>query len=302
MSSGATAEVGLVGREGMVGLSTVLGTIESLTTAVVQMPGTALKVSTATLRAARATSPSVRNVLDLYTEARLLQSAQSAACNRLHTVEARLARWILGIHDRIQGDEFTLPQQLIADVLGVQRPTISIALQRLHDMGVIGSRGRAVTITNRRGLETTACECYGVVRREFDRLLGRGFKGHSSLSVETASHAAHDQRGADTAVEALREIAGRLLLVTIREQEAREQADADDESKNQLVAKACTEMQRRLNAILESCATVGASQPWMRDRELQTIEREARAQLQAIEDLLDGTRTMSRAETLRRTS
>src|SRR4051794_260984 len=124
MESGASAEIAMIGREGMVGLGDVLGPAESSTSAVVRMPGSAVRVATAALKSARRANAVVGKVLDLYTEAHLIQVAQTAACNRLHSLEQRLARWLLAIHDRVDGDEFVVAQEVIGDMLGVHRPTV----------------------------------------------------------------------------------------------------------------------------------------------------------------------------------
>ena len=148
MENGASSEVALVGREGMVGLAGVLGTVEGGTVAMVQIAGTALRVPTALLRRGRLRSASVRAVLDLYTEARLIQLAQTAACNRLHSVEGRLARWLLSIADRTDSDHFTLSQEFMAQMLGVHRPTVSLTLHRLREIGAIAYHGRSIRVAD----------------------------------------------------------------------------------------------------------------------------------------------------------
>src|SRR5436309_3201527 len=135
MQNGASAEVAVIGREGMAGLAGMLGTVDSPTTAVVQIPGSALKTTTAALRTARLQSASIRAVLDRYTEMRLIQTAQTAACNGLHSVEARLARWLLAIDDRIDSDRFRVPQELMAHMLGIRRPTVSVTMHALEQSG-----------------------------------------------------------------------------------------------------------------------------------------------------------------------
>src|SRR6185295_17517978 len=149
MENGAAAEVAIVGREGMVGLAGVLGHVESPTTGVVQVPGLAFKTATVVLKRARLRFASVRTVLDRYTRARLIQVGQTAACNRLHSVEARLARWLLAIDERIGNSPFTLPQEFMAQMLGVQRPTVSTTMHRLQDSKIIAYRGRSVVVADR---------------------------------------------------------------------------------------------------------------------------------------------------------
>ena len=143
MESGHSSEVALVGREGMVGLSRVLGGTESPTSCVVRIGGTCLRVSAAAVRAARERNPLMRAAIDRYITARLVQVAHVAACGRLHPIGHRLARWLLALQDRIAADRIKLSQQRIADALGVHRPTIALELQRLDAAGGICYRDRA---------------------------------------------------------------------------------------------------------------------------------------------------------------
>jgi signal transduction histidine kinase len=293
MESGASAEVALVGREGLIGLGDVLGLMESPTSAVVQVPGTALRVPTAALRAARRASREIANVVDLYTEARLIQVAQTAACNRLHTVDARLARWLLAIHNRIDGDEVVIAQEFIADMLGVHRPTVSIALQRLQEQHAIVRRGRAIIIADRCELEKLACECHRVLERAFERVFSRGAADAELPPARSAPRVADAELSTTASLEALRDIAGRLLLANIREQEAREAAEAANRAKDQFLAMVSHELRTPLNAILGWCAILNARQEEAFERGLPIIERNARAQLKVVEDLLDAARITS---------
>jgi len=293
MESGASAEVALIGREGMVGLAGVLGTVESPTTAVVQLSGTALRTPTAVLRDARQRSSSVRTALDLYTEARLIQVAQTAACNRLHSVEARLARWLLAIDDRIDGEHFTLPQEFMAQMLGVHRPTVSSTLNRFQDAGLIAHRGRSIVVADRSGLQRIACECYGVLRREFDRLLRPAIGGPEGPPETTAARTANRERESLATLETMREIAGRLLLANIREQEAREEAEAANRAKDQFLAMLSHELRTPLNAILGWCTILTESHGQSPEHGLEVIRRNAQAQLKLVEDLLDTARLTS---------
>src|SRR5437868_6403570 len=108
--------------------------------------GAPVRLCTAAVRAGRLTHAAVRQTLDLYIEARLVQAAQRVACSRLHPVQARLARWLLSVYDRIDRDEFVVPQEIIAELVGVHRPTITVALQRIQDQGAIDRRGRAIIL------------------------------------------------------------------------------------------------------------------------------------------------------------
>jgi signal transduction histidine kinase len=292
MESGASTEVAIVGREGMLGLASVLGTVESPTLSVVQIGGMALRTPTSRLKDERLRRPSLRALLDLYTEACLIQVAQTAACNRLHSVEARLARWLLAIADRIDDDELRLPQELMAEMLGVHRPTINQTLQRLRDAGVIEYRGRSLTVSDRAGLEDAACECYGVLRREFDRLFHTPIDSADTLPRHTRQVTALESDSA-IALETMREISGRLLLATIREQEAHEQAEAANRAKDQFLAMVSHELRTPLNAILGWCAMLAERPEETPERGLKVIRRNAQALLKLVEELLDAARVSS---------
>jgi signal transduction histidine kinase len=292
--NGASVEVGLIGREGMIGLAGVLGTVEGGTSAVVQVPGAAVRVPTATLKAVRLANASVRKAIDLYIEARFLQAAQAVACSRLHPLPARLARWLLGVHDRIARNEFIISQDSIADLLGVHRPTVSMALQQIQDEGGIVRRGRAIVIADRSRLEALACECHRVLDQEFERLLNARGTGPETPSA-TAAPSRSDPEEPDlaAALETMREIAGRLLLVSIREQEAREQAEEANRAKDQFLAMVSHELRNPLNAILGWCAMLRAQNGVRSERGLEVIAQNAHAQLKLIEDLLDAARMTS---------
>ena len=291
MKSGASAEVALIGREGMAGLAGMLGAVESPTTAVVQIPGLAFKTTTAALRAARLQSVSVRTLLDRYTETRLIQTAQTAACNSLHSVEARLARWLLAIDERIGGDRFRLPQELMAHMLGIQRPTVSVTMHRFQELKAITYDGRSIVVDRAR-LEPLACECYGVLRREFERLR-RPVGGTDLPSLPAAMDSAHGDRGSAVSLETMHQIAGRLLLASIREQEAREDAEAANRAKDQFLAMASHELRTPLNAILGWCAILTRPGHESVDHGLHVIQQNAKAQLKLVEDLLDAVRLAS---------
>jgi signal transduction histidine kinase len=293
LEDGASVEVGLIGREGMIGLAGVLGTLEGGTSAVVLVGGTAVRVPIASLKALRLANPSVRSALDLYIEARFLQTAQAVACSRRHSLQARLARWLLGVHDRTPLRRFVVSQESIADMLGVHRPTVSIALQRLQDDGAIERRGRAIVVTDRSRLETLACECHRVVDAEFERLLSARRHVPEALATAAAPRSAAVESEPAAALEAMREIAGRLLLVSIREQEAREQAEEANRAKDQFLAMVSHELRNPLNVILGWCAVLRAPDGVPSARGLDAIAQNAHAQLKLIEDLLDAARMTS---------
>lgn len=298
METGASAEVALVGREGMVGLSDVLGPAETQTSAAVRISGTAVPVATAILRTARRANTVIGRVFDLYTEAHLIQVAQIAACNRLHSLEQRLARWLLAIHDRVEGDAFVVAQEVIADMLGVRRPTVSIALKRLQEQRAIERRGRTIVIADRRVLEGLTCECHHVLRDTFDRVFSRGAGSTTMSSARPGlrSRVAEGQTAAG--LEAMRDIAGRLLLANIKEQEARETAEAANRAKDQFLAMVSHELRTPLNAILGWCAILHTGQEHALERGLPIIERNAHAQLKIVEDLLDAARITSATLTI----
>jgi CRP-like cAMP-binding protein len=172
MADGAAVEVGTVGNEGLVGLAALLGAEASESQTLAQIPGTALRLPAALLAAEAAARPALRRLLDRYTQAYITQVSQGAACNRLHGIEARCARWLLMTHDRVGGaDAFPLTQEFLAIMLGVRRAGVSVAAGALQDAGLIRYRRGGIRVLDREGLEAAACECYGVVRRQFDRLL-----------------------------------------------------------------------------------------------------------------------------------
>src|SRR6476469_8750195 len=153
-------EVGTVGFEGMLGLPLLLHGNSATTRALVQVEGEAYRISAAALRRIIATSDSISRILLRFALAFFNQVAQSVACNRLHSLEERCARWLLITHDRVDGDEFRLTQEFLSYMLGVHRPAVTLAAGILQHAGVIHySRGR-IAITNRAGLEGASCSCY----------------------------------------------------------------------------------------------------------------------------------------------
>ena len=172
MDDGAAVEMATVGREGMVGLPIFLGADTMPSRAFGQVPGPALKITAAALTEEIERNGPLVRLLNRYTLALFNQVAQTTACNRVHLVEQRCARWLLQTHDRVGSDQFLLTQEFLAQMLGVRRPGVSAAAALLQKAGLIRyARGR-ITILDRPGLEAAACECYGVIKREFDRLLG----------------------------------------------------------------------------------------------------------------------------------
>ena len=172
MENGASAEMGLTGNDGVVGIALFMGGETMPNRAVVQSEGGALRMTAQLLQQEFALGGHFQHMLLRYTQAFITQISQTAVCNRLHSVEQQLCRWLLLSHDRLQTDELIMTQELIADMLGVRREGVTMAAGRLQEAGAISYvRGR-IQILDRQILERTVCECYRVVKDEFDRLLG----------------------------------------------------------------------------------------------------------------------------------
>jgi CRP-like cAMP-binding protein len=169
---GEAVEVGSVGCEGMTGLAVLLGAEQSTSRVVVQIGGQAERMDAAVLQREARHHEHFRRLLHLYVQAFMTQIAQSTACNRLHAAEQRLARWLLICRDRVGRDEMPITQETMAVMLGVRRATVNEAASALRHEGLIRYRRGVVAIVDRPGLEAATCDCYGIVREEFDRLLG----------------------------------------------------------------------------------------------------------------------------------
>ena len=172
MENGATAEMGLAGNEGVVGIALFMGGDTMPNRAIVQSAGGAIKIKAKVLQEEFARGGQFQHLLLRYTQALITQISQTAVCNRLHSVEQQLCRWLLLSHDRVKADELIMTQELIADMLGVRREGVTVAAGRLQDIGAISYVRGHIKILDREKLEATACECYQVVKDEFDRLLG----------------------------------------------------------------------------------------------------------------------------------
>jgi CRP-like cAMP-binding protein len=172
MENGASAEMGMAGNEGLVGVALFMGGNTMPNRAVVQSAGGAIKMKTKALQDEFGRGGTFQRLLLRYTQALLTQMSQTAVCNRLHTIEQQLCRRLLLSHDRLDSDELVMTQELIANTLGVRREGVTHAAGRLQEDGLISYvRGR-IRILDRRGLEAAVCECYRVVKDEYDRLLG----------------------------------------------------------------------------------------------------------------------------------
>ena len=164
-------EVGTVGLEGMTGLPLLLGARTMPTRAFVQVPGHAYRMREEDLKRATGESPRFERLLYRYVLALYDQTAQHAACNRLHSLEARCARWLLMTHDRVDGDVLPLKQQFLAEMLGVHRPAVTLAAGALQKAGVIRYTRGKVTVLDRPALERASCACYQVITRRAEELL-----------------------------------------------------------------------------------------------------------------------------------
>jgi CRP-like cAMP-binding protein len=164
-------EVGTIGREGMTGLPLVLHATTMPSRAFVQVPGHAYRIDGARLCAVMRTAPGVERLLYRYVLALFDQAAQHAACNRMHALEERCARWLLMTHDRVDGDVLPLKQQFLAEMLGVHRPAVTIAAGALQKAGIIRYTRGKVTVLDRPALEESSCECYSIISRRADDLL-----------------------------------------------------------------------------------------------------------------------------------
>ena len=171
MESGASAEVAGVGNEGMVGISLFMGGNTTPSSAVVQTSGHAYRLERRVLKQEFDRSGRLQHLLLRYTQALMTQMTQTAACNRHHSVEQQLCRWLLVTLDRIPSGKLTMTQELVAAMLGVRREGITEAACRLRNAGVIDYRRGHIEVLDRSGLKARTCECYGVVKLEFDRLL-----------------------------------------------------------------------------------------------------------------------------------
>jgi CRP-like cAMP-binding protein len=171
MENGASAEIAVVGNEGIVGISLFMGGESTPSRAVVQSAGQGFRLTAQTMKDEFNHAGPVLHLLLRYTQALITQMAQTAVCNRHHSLDQQLCRWLLLSLDRLQGDELVMTQELIANMLGVRREGVTEGAVKLQQEGLIRyARGR-ITVLDRPGLEKRTCECYAVVKKEYDRLL-----------------------------------------------------------------------------------------------------------------------------------
>jgi CRP-like cAMP-binding protein len=165
LADGTGVEVGMTGREGMVGIPIVLQTETCTTDCIVQVPGSGWRIRAAALREAMAQSPALTMLLLRYVQAFYSQVSQTSACNARHGLPERLARWLLMTHDRVDGDELPLTQEFLSIMLGVRRAGVTLAAHTLQEAGLLYYQRGLITILDRPALEAAACECYAIVRQ-----------------------------------------------------------------------------------------------------------------------------------------
>jgi CRP-like cAMP-binding protein len=172
MDNDCTLEVGIIGNEGMVGTPVFLGAERSPTMAIVQIPGEALRMEVKFFQKEMRRDGPLYGLVQRYTQAMINHISQSIICNRRHSVKKRMCRWLLMSHNRVGADEFLLTHEFLAQMLGVRRPTVTAMAGTLQKAGLISYHRGRITILDRKGMEAAACECYEVIAKELDRLLG----------------------------------------------------------------------------------------------------------------------------------
>lgn len=170
MENGASAEISVVGKEGLVGIAVFMGGESTPSRAVVQSAGSGFSLPSQLLRREFNSDSEMRMLLLRYTQALITQMAQTAVCNRHHSIDQQLCRWLLLSLDRLSGNSLVMTQELIANMLGVRREGVTEAAGKLQNLGVIEYRRGKITVLDRTLLEELSCECYNVVKKETDRL------------------------------------------------------------------------------------------------------------------------------------
>lgn len=174
LDESSSIEVGIVGREGMVGLPVFLGVKMSRVRAVVQGAGVAMKMNAADFQAECRMGGAINGILQRFANSMMVQISQSAVCFRFHVIEQRLARWLLMTSDRMEKDDFKMTQEFLSNMLGVRREAINRAARSLAKQGLVVNTRGATDIIDRKGLEAAACVCYLVVRKEEERVIDAG--------------------------------------------------------------------------------------------------------------------------------
>ena len=181
MENGSTAEIGMAGNDGLVGIALFMGGSTTPNRAVVQSAGNAFRLRSKALKFEFGLGGTFQNILLRYTQYLMTQISQTAVCNRLHSVEQQLCRWLLINHDLLQTNKLIMTHDLIANMLGVRREGVSIAAGNLQKKGLIKYVRGTITMLDRKALEAVVCECYAVVKQEYDRLLGKYISKNRAL-------------------------------------------------------------------------------------------------------------------------
>lgn len=183
LRDGSSVEIGLMGIEGVVGIQFWLQQETTNSRTIVQVSGTALYMSADVFKREVMERPSPLNKLIAgYIHAFLAMTGQTAACNRMHEVNTRLARWLSLVYDRVQRNEFPLRQEFLAMMLGVHRPAVTIAANALQNAGLISYRRGHITINDAAALRESACECYSIIEAQFDKMFGSGWRERAQAS------------------------------------------------------------------------------------------------------------------------
>jgi CRP-like cAMP-binding protein len=183
LKDGRSAEMAVYGSEGALGLVSAMTARQSFGRYIVQAAGTASRIELDRLHEVISQRPKVRQLVLHFTEAMMARVLQNVACNAVHSVEARCCRWILSMHDRLDRDTVPLTHEFLAEMLGVQRSTVSSITRALQAAGFIRQGRGVITVTNRAGLEGASCECYGTVRSSFERLLPHTYGNTSTIDL-----------------------------------------------------------------------------------------------------------------------
>lgn len=191
MANGATAEIGIIGREGMSGLAFVLGQASVNQRSIVQIPDSALSISAEAFRAAIEREPDLRLYALRYAQAVLTTSGQLSACNALHPLHERCARWLLMAQDRVSSDVLLLTQEFLGQMLGVRRATVALAQGELQQAGFISYARGHIKILNRAGLESVTCECYGAMDDGWKAIMGYNLRISPSATTPSAKTMLH---------------------------------------------------------------------------------------------------------------
>lgn len=170
LENGLTTEIAIIGRSGMVDLSAIFGNKRSINRAVVQVAGRATKIATDIFKREFDRSEELQRILLRYTSTRISELSQLAACNNHHTIEERLARWLLTVHDLVESDNLPLTQELIGQMLGVRRASVTVTARTFQQAGIIRYTRGNIIIVDREALEATACECYGIIRQQYESI------------------------------------------------------------------------------------------------------------------------------------